>query len=190
MADLVYSPLKLVDKAGQKGQFRSIDLSYPHNEQSVNACIPPENPSVQYKYIDDAVSLAITIGKTTVAVRLDAKHAFRNLPLHVSQIRVLAFTLDGVIYLNVTLPFGAASSCLIFEKVASLLQWIIITKKTHRYSVAITLLGRFHCVGEYLSVLNFKRLRDYNCNQVKCVVFSFLFLIYQGCSPFFWLFLK
>ena len=63
-----------------------------------------------------------------MAVHLDMKHAFRNLPLHISQIRVLAFTLDGMIYLNVTLPFGAASSCLIFEKVARLLQWIIVAK--------------------------------------------------------------
>ena len=44
------------------------------------------------------------------------------------QIRVLTFTLDGMIYLNVTLPFWAASSCLIFEKVAGLLQWIMIAK--------------------------------------------------------------
>ena len=63
-----------------------------------------------------------------MAVCLDAKHAFRNLLLHISQIRVLAFTLDGMIYLNVTLPFGAASSCLIFKKVARLLQWIIVAK--------------------------------------------------------------
>ena len=129
MTNLVFSPLNLVDKAGQKGEFRLIqDLSYPYNEQSVNACIPSENSSVQYEYIDKAISLAMTIGEVAVAIRLDVKHAFRNLPLHVSQIRVLAFTLDGLIYLNVTLPFGGASSCLIFEKVAGLLQWIVVAK--------------------------------------------------------------
>ena len=129
MPNLVFSPLNLVDKAGQKGEFRLIhDLSYPYNKQSVNACIPPENSTMQYEYIDKAISLAMTIGEVAVAVRLDVKHAFRNLPLHVSQIRVLAFTLERLIYLNVTLPFGGTSSCLIFEKVAGLFQWIVVAK--------------------------------------------------------------
>ena len=67
-------------------------------------------------------------GEIVVAVHLDAKHAFRNLPLHISQIRVLAFTFDGMNYLNIMLPFSAALSCLIFEKVARVLQWIIVAK--------------------------------------------------------------
>ena len=37
----------------------------------------------------------------------------------------LTFTLNGRIYINASLPFSAASSCLIFEKVASALQWIV-----------------------------------------------------------------
>ena len=65
MANLVYSPLNLVDKAREKGEFGLIhDLSYPYNDQSVNSCIPSENSSVQYEYIDKAISLAMTIGKT------------------------------------------------------------------------------------------------------------------------------
>ena len=48
--------------------------------------------------------------------------------MKLSQLRFLAFTFNGKIYINFTLPFGAASSCLIFEKVARAFQWIIINE--------------------------------------------------------------
>ena len=49
------------------------------------------------------------------------------------QLRQLGFTFNGKYYINSTLPFGASSSCLIFEKVACIFQWIVIneTKNTN-----------------------------------------------------------
>ena len=41
------------------------------------------------------------------------------------ELPILAFTLNGKIYINACLPFGASSSCFIFEKVAGALQWIV-----------------------------------------------------------------
>ena len=40
-------------------------------------------------------------------------------------LRFLAFTLNGKIYINCCLPFGTTSSCFIFEKVVTTLQWIV-----------------------------------------------------------------
>ena len=48
--------------------------------------------------------------------------------MKLSQLRLLSFTLNGKYYINSTLPFGASSSCLIFEKVARILQWIVINE--------------------------------------------------------------
>ena len=44
------------------------------------------------------------------------------------ELSILAFTLKGKIYINACLPFGAGSSCYIFEKVAGVLQWVITNK--------------------------------------------------------------
>ena len=57
--------------------------------------------------------------------RIDIKQAFHNLPIHSDDLHLLGFTLQGKHYINSSLPFGAASSCAIFEKVASALQWVI-----------------------------------------------------------------
>ena len=40
----------------------------------------------------------------------------------------MGFTWNGKYYLNVMVPFGGASSCRIFERVASVLQWVVTNK--------------------------------------------------------------
>ena len=129
LPNMVYSPLNLVPKAGNEGKFWLIhDLSYPYNNQSVNACIPQENVLVKYQSVDDVIDMALEIGMPTVAFCFDIRSAFRNLPLSVLVIFVLGFTFNGLIYINISMPFGAASSCAIFEKVANILQWIVINE--------------------------------------------------------------
>ena len=52
LPNMVYSPLNLVPKAGNKGKFWLIhNLSYPCNDQSVNSCIPQESSSRHHRYI-------------------------------------------------------------------------------------------------------------------------------------------
>ena len=123
---MVYSPLNIVPKAGSPMEFQLIhDLAYPYTDQSVNSCIPPSNASVQYHYIDEVMEMALKLGTATWGARIDIKHAFRNQPMHKDDLHLLGFTFMGKHYINSSLPFGAASSCLIFEWVASALQWII-----------------------------------------------------------------
>ena len=133
-----HSPLpnmvNLVPKAGSEGKFRLIhDLSYPYNDQSVNACILQENASVKYQSIDDVIDMALEIGTSTIASCIDVRSAFRNLPLLVLVIFVLSFTLIRLIYINTSVPFGLASSCAIFEKVANILQWIVMNETNARW---------------------------------------------------------
>ena len=129
LENMVFSPLNIVPKAGNPGKWRLIhDLASPYNRNSVNSCIPEENSSVQYHYIDEVIDMGIAIGKGAWGCRVDINHAFRNLPIHFKNLRFLGMMLpdkDGnpQYYINASLPFGAASSCLIFERVASALQW-------------------------------------------------------------------
>ena len=55
---------------------------------------------------------------------------FHHQSMHHSQLFLLGFTFQGKYYINSSLPFGAASSCTIFEKVASALQWIVTNETT------------------------------------------------------------
>ena len=127
LPNMVFSLLNIVLKAGSPNHYRLLhDLAYPYGtDQSVNSCILEENSSVQYHYIDEVIDMGIEIGVSATAARVDAAFAFRNQPMHRDQLCYLGFTLNGKYYINSSLPFGAASSCKIFEKVATALQWIV-----------------------------------------------------------------
>ena len=136
MEGMSFSPINLVEKAGGKeGEYRLIhDLAFPYDgESSVNTCIPPENSKVCYHHIDEVIDMALEIGQSVKEICADIRHAFRNLGLRFDQIKYMGFTLKGKFYINVCLPFRAASSCLIFEKVAMLLEWIVVNETRRRY---------------------------------------------------------
>lgn len=129
LPDMVYSPLHLVPKAGAPKKFRLIhNLAFPYTAQSVNRSIPPEESSVHYHYIDELIEMALQLGKNIWGCRVDFSHAFRNLGVCLEDLALLGFTLDGKYYLNSSVPFGAASSCQIFERVATVLQWIVTSE--------------------------------------------------------------
>ena len=129
LPDMVNSPLHLVPKAGNPDEYRLIhNLAFPYTEQSVNKSIPKGESSVTYHYIDELIEMAITLGENIWGCRIDFSHAFRNLGVCLPNLALLAFTLDGEYYLNSSVPFRAASSCQIFERVATVLQWIVTSE--------------------------------------------------------------
>ena len=129
--NMVFSPINLVPKPGKK-KFRLIhDLAYPYNSESVNSCIPEENSTMKYHHIDEVINMALAIGICTKGTRCDIEMAFRHQSMHKSQLFLLGFMFQGKYYINCSLPFGAASSCAIFEKVALVLQWIIMNEMGH-----------------------------------------------------------
>ena len=129
LPDMVFSPLHIVPKAGSENKYRLIhNLAFPYNEESVNRSIPPEESSVQYHYIGELIEMAIRLGKDIWGCRVDFAHAFRNLAVILADLPLLGFTVDGKYYLNSSVPFGASSSCLIFERVATVLQWIVTSE--------------------------------------------------------------
>ena len=109
--NLIYSPLNIVPK-GDTDKYRLIhDLAYPYDsDQSVNSCIPWEWTSVQYHYIDEVINIVVVLGQECQGSRIDISSPFHNQPMSRSMLHFLAFTLNGKIYINCSLPFGAASS--------------------------------------------------------------------------------
>ena len=108
--DLVYSPINIVPKAGSDTKFRLVhDLSFaPEDLKSVNQCIPDYNAKVKYHHIDEVIDMALEMGKNTCGARVDVRHAFRNLGIFPEDLKNLAFTLNGKIYLNSSLPFRSS----------------------------------------------------------------------------------
>ena len=125
MDNMVYSLINLVLKPNSK-KWLIHDLAHPWNgKMSVNTCILDYNSKVKYHYIDELIQLALELETTTTGSQIYVDSAFCDLGVHEDDLLVLPFTLNRKIYINVSLPFGAASSCKIFEQVATLVEWIV-----------------------------------------------------------------
>ena len=164
--EMVYSQINIVPKASSQNKYRLIhDLKYPYNDESINSCIPEENFTVQYHHIDEVIEMALAIGTCIKGVRCDIEAVFCHQSMHLLQLFLLGFTFKGKFYINSSLPFGAASSCQIFEKVACTLQWII-TDQTGRVWIShfldnFPLLGISHedvCILLQISIVSWTAL--------------------------------
>ena len=123
----VSSPLGVVPKSEQ-GKYRVIhDLSFPKHH-SVNYHIPQENSTVQYESIDNVTALLNHFGRDALMAKTDIKDAFRIIPIHPDDYKLLGFSWQGAFYHDKCLPMGASSSCQIFESLSQSLQWAMYSK--------------------------------------------------------------
>ena len=126
-ANCIFSPLGVVPKKSS-GEFRLIhDLSFPR-DNSVNSHIHKSHTAVQYELLDHCVSIIRSIGPNCLIAKADIKDAFRILPIHPEDYRLLGFTWRGKFYFDKCLPMGCSTSCQIFECFATALQWILKSK--------------------------------------------------------------
>ena len=125
--DLIISPLGLVPKKASN-EFRLIhDLSFPKNS-SVNSHIDKSLTGVQYEDLDHCIRIITAIGPNTLIAKADLKDAFRIIPIHPEDHRLLGFTWQGGVYYDKHLPMGCSVSCSIFESLSTAIQWILINK--------------------------------------------------------------
>ena len=69
-----------------------------------------------------AIMLGLKHGHTSHASKVDFDSAFRNFPVIFEQLAALGFMLEDKYYINLSMAFGAQSSCEIFEEFASAVQ--------------------------------------------------------------------
>lgn len=125
--NFITSPLGLVPKRNSS-DFRIIhDLSFPLNN-SVNSHIDQGLKSVSYETLDVCIEILLSIGKGALIAKADLKEAFRIIPIHPEDYRLLGFQWDGNYYFDKCLPMGCGLSCSIFETFSSSLQWILQSK--------------------------------------------------------------
>ena len=108
------------------GQFRLIhDLSFPYNESSINSNIPKECKQVKYCCVLDAIKDIQECPPGAHAAKTDIENAFKLIPIKPELYPKLGIKFNNLFYYDKTLPQGCASSCQIFEKFSTAIQWIL-----------------------------------------------------------------
>ena len=116
-------------------------LSFPRGS-SVNDGIAPENTSVHYATVADAIRLIKFAG--CFLAKTDVKNAFRIIPIRPSNHYLLGMRWRGIYYFDCCLPMGAASSCKTFEVFSTAIQWIA----QHRLDIEYVL----HLLDDFLLI--------------------------------------
>lgn len=123
-----FSPVlaKLVSQI-VSGKFTGIvDLSSPGGT-SVNDGINPDEFALQYITVDQVICLVSKFGKGALMAKSDVKAAYRNVPVHLSHHYLLGMKWHDQFYVDLGLPFGLRSAPFIFNSVADMVEWILVT---------------------------------------------------------------
>ena len=121
-----HNALALVPKKGAKTDDPN-DLSNFHlitnlsflTKDAINNFIHREKSTVHYQPFDTALHLINTYGLGSFLAKSDIDSAFRLIPMNLRSIQLLRLKLDGEYYIDTMLPFGASSSCQLFELFAT-----------------------------------------------------------------------
>lgn len=122
----IVSPLGAFLKRGSSKARVIHDLSYPA-VGSVNSMIDPEEYSLQYSSIDDAVELCRNLGPGVPwLAKVDLKDAFKHIAVHPDDWHLMGFRwpdADGrqKVYFNKVLSFGLRSAPSLFDSYAKFL---------------------------------------------------------------------
>ena len=119
------SPIGLIPKPNQPGQWRLIvDLSAPAGA-SVNDAIHPDLCSLRYASLDDATRVVQKLGRGAVLAKLDLKKAYRMVPVHPDDHALLGIRWGTDVYIDTALPFGLRLAPKIFSAVTDALAWVL-----------------------------------------------------------------
>ena len=122
-ADIQLSSIGFIPKRNRPGKFRMIvDLSSPAG-RSVNDAINPAFASFKYVTVRQVAEL---LPQGSFLAKLDLKAAYRKVPVHVADQKLLGVSWRGKTYCDKALPFGLRSAPIIFNAVADGLAWAMI----------------------------------------------------------------
>ena len=123
--EVVTNRFGVIPKKHQPGKWRLIvDLSHPKNH-SVNDGIEPELCSLSYTSVDEAVRRVVKEGCRTVMAKFDIESAYRLVPVHPEDRRLLGMSWRDQLFIDTALPFGLRSSPKIFTAIADALEWVM-----------------------------------------------------------------
>lgn len=114
----------VIEKPHQPGKYRLIvDLSDPEGS-SVNDGIEREICTLHYTSVEEAMARVCARGRGTNLAKFDIESAFRIIPVHPDDRKLLGMEWKGKLFVDTALPFGLRSAPKIFNTVADAMQWI------------------------------------------------------------------
>ena len=100
----------VIPKCHQPGKWHLIlDLSCPAGH-SVNDRIAGEDYSLQYMKVDDIIAGIMRLGWGSLMAKFDVQKAYRIVPVHTEDCRLLGMKWRGAFYVDMVLPFGVRSA--------------------------------------------------------------------------------
>ena len=115
------------------GSYRLIHhLSHPAGS-SINDNIPQDLCTVQYQTTENAIAHIRALGQGCFMAKTDIAEAFRIIPILPAQYQMFGLCWWGQYYYDKCLAMGCSSSCQIFERLSSALQWIATHKLDIQY---------------------------------------------------------
>ena len=115
----------VIPKGRDTGRWRLItDLSFPEGT-SVNDGISPALCTLQYTSVDNIARAAHRLGPGALLAKADIKAAYRLVPVHPDDRKLLGVAWNGAHYVDAMLPFGLRSAPKVFTAVADALEWCI-----------------------------------------------------------------
>ena len=115
------------------GSYRLIHhLSHPAGS-SINDNIPQDLCTVQYQTIENAIAHIRALGQGCFMAKTDIAEAFRIIPILPAQYQMFGLCWRSQYYYKKCLAMDCSSSCQIFERLSSALQWIATHKLDIQY---------------------------------------------------------
>ena len=122
---LQLSPFGVIPKKYKPNKWHLIvDLSSPAGG-SVNDAISKDLCPVSYASIDNAVEFVQSLGLGCLLAKLDLKEAYRAVPVHPSDQRLLGVRREAAIYIDRALPSGLRSAPKLFSSLTDAMMWVL-----------------------------------------------------------------
>ncbi len=128
---LQISPIRVIPKKNRPDKWWLIVDPSSLEGHNVNDAIRQDLCSVSYASLDHAFELAKSLGPSTLLAKLDLKEAYRAVPVHLSDQRLLAVSYNGTSYLNKALPFGLRSAPKLFSTLTDAMMWVLRDRGVH-----------------------------------------------------------
>ena len=104
-----------------------------------------EDNSQQYMKVDDINAGTMRRGRGSVMAKFGVQNAYRIVPVHTEDLRLMGIKWRGAFYVGMVLAFGFRSAPYIVTCIADLVEWI--TKRNYYVSFLTHYLDEFHILG-------------------------------------------